>query len=408
MEKNMKQSAEIWNNAARNLEFQRNFEGAALCYKRAKKFEDDSVETLLNLAVSYLQLCNFYKQDKYLIQAKEFLLSAIEKDEKNSRLHYYLGVVYTELKESELAAQEFFYTEKREMEENELMFYFNIQTEIPVLHETEGPPIYELLPDPTLYKIFDLVKGFPIDSRLLKELKETYGNKDSASLLALYLRSIYFKVFEDKELSYEVGLLTKQLKWEALLVFFICGINKKSKAFVRSIIKNGKIDTEKLPTYTRLLIERYRRELVSFSYDKKSFKALTSGLLKKLEYLDSACELVKKQKEHGRGDIKKVLEILKKAGFVHRKKGRIVFSKELASESDEDERIERKIAEQEYDEELVILFYVLLKQKRFEHALKLAKKINALYDEEEAIAYIKELISLFKFSEDEKFAILSI
>ncbi len=406
----MKENIEIWNDAAKSLEFQQNFQDSAICYERAKKFGDESSETLLNLAVSYLQLYHFYLQDKYLSFAKNFLISGIKKDSDNPKLHHYLGLVYLALGEKEIAVQEFFYKCEKETEENnEMVFRFNLAAELPSIYESEESDVYELLPDPLLYKVFDMVKSFPLDDSLFENLKETYGERDSTSLMALYLRSIYFKIFEDKNFAKQLNLSTNQKKWESLLVFFVRGINNDSKILIKNSHSKGMLDISKLPAYTRLLIDRYRREIRVVPYNKESFKALINLPLRKLEAINSACEEAIRAKESGNGkhNVRTIMEGLMKIGLAHKKGNSFSLSNALMEGFGEAQRFNMKFAQEQYDSEFFILFYNLLKNKRFVYAMELAKKIRALYEESETIAYIKDIFSLLSLSEDEKFEIIS-
>lgn len=406
----MKESAEIWNDAAKSLEFQQNFQGAASCYERARKMGDESAETLLNLAVSYLQLYEFYKQDKYLESAKGFLLSGIEKEEQNPKLHHYLGLVYLASGDKEMATREFLCEEERRAEEgSELLLRFDLPLESPAVYESAKSDVYELFPDPALYKIFDLVKEFPMDSSLFASLKDTYGDRDSASLLALYLRSIYFKVFEDRDFAAQLGLSSSQSKWEALLLFFVRGINAESKSLVKNSLREGRLDLFGLPVYTRLLVGRYRREILSTAYNKESFKALILLPLRKLESLDAACEDARQAKEGGEGKqrAETILKTLAKAGLAHKKGESFMLSEPVLKGFEDAERIRAKISKAQFDSEFFILLHALLRGKRFEYALALAKKIRALYEENEATAYMKDILSSLSLSEDEKFEIIS-
>lgn len=403
----MNESSDIWNDAAKSLEFQQNISNATVCYERARKFGDESEETLFNLAVSYIRLYKFYNNDKYLAQAKTFLLSAREKNEQNPKIYHYLGLVYLALGEKEMAAEEFFYAQERELEESsELLLHFDLPIEIPSMYETIRGNVYELLPDPMLYKIFDLIRNFPLDKVLFESLKETYGERDTASLLALYLRSIYYKVFEDQSFASILGISTPQSKWESLLVFFVRGINANSIMLVKSALKEGKLDLKKLPAYTRLLVERYDREIFAYVYDKESFKALTLVPLKKLIAINNACIQTLEAKKSGIG-VENIFESLAKLRLAHKKADSFILSESILAGFDERERVESKLLKKQYDQEFFILVHELFKRKRFELALLLAKKIGALYDEKEAIVHVKNILSQIALSEEEKFEILS-
>ncbi|MEW6528878.1 MAG: hypothetical protein AB1391_03245 [Candidatus Micrarchaeota archaeon] len=416
----LKENVEIWNDAAKSLEFQQNFHGSAECYERARKFGDESSETLLNLAVSYIKLYRFYLHDKYLANAKNFLISGIEKDKDNPKLHHYLGMVYLALGEKETAMQEFVYESEKTGGENDTLFHFDyanhapdvkLDSELDLELDFDESDIYKLLPDPLLYKIFDIVSAFPLDKSLLESLKGTYGERDSATLTALYLRSIYFKIFEDANFAKQLDLSADQEKWESLLVFFVRGINDDSKLLIKkSRSDEGKLDVSKLPAYTRLLIERYRREILSFSYNKESFRALINLPLKKLEAINFACEEAKRAIESGEGkrSMKTIMERLRGIGLAHKKTNNTFsLSDALVQNFEEAERFNLKFARGQYDAEFFILFYNLLKSKRFAYTLELAKKIRALYEESETIAYIKDIFSSLSLSEDEKFEIIS-
>ncbi len=400
----MNESAEIWSDAARCLEFQRDFQGAAQCYEFARKAGDESPETLLNLAASYIHLYDFYRQDKYLESAKKFLISGLEKDERNHRLHHYLGLVYLALGERETAAEEFFAAQEHKVEEE--IAQFGIPEETPAVYESKKHDVYELFPDPALYRLFDLVKGFPLDSALFQNLKDTYGERDSTSLLALYLRSTYYKVFEDKEFASALGLSTSQSKWEALLVFFVRGINSESKSLVKNAVKGGKLNTSLLPVYSRLFVERYRRELLSSAQDMEGMKALIMLPLKRLEALESACELAKNART-GKKSANAIVEALAEGGFAHRKNSFFIFSEALLKDFEGVERLKAKLSAGEYDSEFFILVHGLLKRRRFEYALSIAKKVKGLYEEGEATAYVKDILSSVSLSEEEQFVLLS-
>ncbi len=403
----MTESAEIWNDAAKSLEFQQNYSGSASCYERAIRFGDDNPRTLVNLAVSNLHLYEFYKDDKYLASAKGYLVSALEKEPDNPRIHHYLGLVYVSLGEKELAADEFFSEGEKQVEESsELLFRFNLNIET-LVYESRKQDVYELFPDPALYKVFDLVKSFPFDSALFESLKETYGNRDSSSLLALYLRSIYFKVFDDRKFSQELGLKDEQSKWEALLVFFVRGITAESKALVKSaLLPGGSLDVSKLPAYTKLLVGRYRREILSSTYSRQSFEALIDLPMRKLEALDKACEISSDPKG-GVRQLVKAMKTLAKVGLARMKGGELSLSPQLVSGQEGAERVQSDLAKGECGRQLFLELNSLLRKKRFEYALDLAKKIRALYEEAEALYYTREIISKIALSEEEKFAILS-
>ncbi len=406
----MKESAEIWNDAARSLEFQDSPQAAAACYEKAREFGDESTGTLLNLAISYMELYEFYKQDKFLALAKGYLIAGIRKDERNSRLHHYLGLVYLALGEKELAVQEFVSTgEKMAEEGSELAWRFDLPLEEPEVYVQEKTDPYELFPDPALYRIFDLVKGFPLDNALMDSLKETYGNKDAESLLALYLRSIYFKVFEDREFSAQLGLSSNQSKWESLLVFFVRGLNSESKSLVKASLSEGRLELPLLPVYTRMLVGRYRREIIASTYDRESFKALIVLPLRKLEALDEACELSRVAKETGNfsKSLGGIMDALAKVGLARKSGKALEPSDQLLAGFGDAGRIKSKLSMGQHDSELSVLLYGLLRAKRMEYALGLAKKIRALYDENEATAYIKDVLSSLSLSEDEIFEIIS-
>lgn len=405
----MKEDADIWNYGGKSLEFQQNYESAAACYERSMKFGDDSPENYLNRAASYLQLYEFYNQDKYLQIAKQALLKGIDKEPRNRRFHHYLGLVYLALGERENAANEFFYAEEiKSEEESDLLIGFDLPMEAPVVYESPQSEVYELLPDPTLHKIFNIVRGFPMDSALYESLKETYGVRDSESLLALYLRSIYFKVFEDRELSEQIGLKENQTKWEALLVFFVRGINQETKELVKKSIKGGKLDSSLLPAYTKILVERYEREVISKSKNYEDFRALLLFQIKKLEALDSACELAKEAKEGAdmRKQMERIADTLVKSRLAYLKGNVLILSESLVSRA-EAQRIEAKLEAGKMDNELFVLLHNIFRRKRLEYALELAQKIRALYDEEEANSYIKDILSGVKLSEEEKSKVLS-
>ncbi|MFA5077486.1 MAG: hypothetical protein WC488_03600 [Candidatus Micrarchaeia archaeon] len=397
---------ELWNDAAKSMEFQGALNGTAACYERAKELGGDSPGACLNRAVSYIQLYEYYKQDKYVEQARDALLSAIESDSRNPKFHHYLGLAYLALGERENATNEFFYAEQlRSEEESDLVLGFNLEFEAPTVYETAVSEVYELLPDPALHRIFDIVKSFPMDTSLHRRLVDVYGQKDSNSLLALYLRSIYNQLFESKELASELGLSGSHGKWEALLVFFVRGMNDESKELVKRAARDGRLDLDALPAYSRLLVERYKREFASSSYNRGSFNALLLLPMRKLDAIDNACELSRKAKRNSDFKlIKEALGILSQAGLAKAKGGRYELTGFFGSRGG---HVNAKLETNELDSELLMMLSELLEEKRLEYAKELAKKIAALYGEKEAGAYVKEALASISLSEDEKFSIIS-
>lgn len=406
----MGESSELWNDAARSMEFQRNFQGAAQCYEKARKFGDESPETLLNLGVSNLQLYEFYNQDKYLASARDYLSAGIEADPRNPKLHHYLALAYLGLREKDLAAEEFFQAAELSTSESwGMVMQFNAELGAPQVYESKKTDVYELFPDPSLYKVFDLVKGFPLDRALFDSLRETYGDRDTDSLAALYLRSVYFKVFEDREFAKSLSLSTDQAKWEALLVFFVRGINPGSKSLVKSCVKGGKLDAQALPAYTRMLVNRYRRDILSSVQEKEGFRALTVLPIRKLEALDSACESAREAAHKGGGkrNAMPIFQTLERAGFALRRGDSCSIPASALQGFQDAGRLRAKLEAQTYDSEFFVLLHSLLKAKRFRYALDLAKKIRVLYEGEGATAHIKEILFRLSLGEEEKFAILS-
>ena len=405
----MKENAKFWNCAGKSLEFQGNFQSASSCYERSLKSGDDSAETLVSLAASNIRLYEFYSEDRYLESAKAHLLEGIEKDPENPMLHHYLGLVYLEMEERDMAMREFFSeAEKRAEKSSELIMYFEIEGEEAEEYRTSAENPYELLPDPLLYKVFDLLKSFPVDSSLFLSLRDAYGNKESASLIALYLRSIYYKIFDEKKFPAELGLKTEQAKWEALLIFFVRGINDEAKGLVKRAVKEGKLNLAGLPAYTKLLILRYRREVKSSIANEDSFRALTMLPMKKLGALDGACELAGAARESGGGarEARAIWDSISKVGLGHKKRGRLYLAKTFTMD-DDGKRVEKALGEKKYTREMFILLEEIFRKKRFAYALDLAKKIRALYDENEAKTYIKEVLARTHLKEEEKFEIFS-
>jgi hypothetical protein len=362
----------------------------------AERYSKDGGINLIRVSAAYIRMFHSGGDEHFLELAKKALTELLEQDPDSLMAHKYLGEVYLYQGREDLAATEFFYAEQIGAEaESELLYGYSLPPENPAMHPPSQNGSYGLLPDPAMYGVFELVKEIPMDQDRQKSMQAAYGQMNPDELAAMHLRTIYAKIFDDKGFSSKLGLTDAKLKWEALLVFFVRGLNNDAMRLVKKSVSGTQLDVEALPAFSRHIVERFRREVWKEHTDG-NYRALLMLPLTRLEALETAIGFA------NAGDGAGAVQALSNVGLAT-VKGKAV---ELALLEKETRAYLEKKASSSWDQKSLGILSGALVEKRLEYALELCSKMNALYGREKAIAQIKDALAGKSFSEDEKYMIM--
>ncbi len=311
----------MWEDLGRALLFQKNYEGAEFCFSKEKNPGDFE-----NITLTYIILYEHTKKEKFLKKAKKWVefINENKKEKYLKKIKFYLG---------------------ESLEEFEGEIYEDI---------------IDLFPDTELYNVFKLIDDINLGKERMEKIKEVFGEKGDKELKALYLRSIYFDVYEDNILK-----LNKNDRWIAIIYFYLEGYTNENIEKLKKIIKNKKINVEKLPLYTRLIAKKYIKK----HKEDENFENLIKYKLFIIKKIDEAYQIVNKLK-YKKEDIKKAKEILKKIGINIEENG--------------------------------LKFIIKLKKIRFEKIKDYAEKIKILYNEDFKKKFLKRIFKEIKLTEKEK------
>ncbi|MEM4367226.1 MAG: hypothetical protein QW035_03805 [Candidatus Anstonellales archaeon] len=312
--------SDIWNDAGNVLLAHEDYEGASQAFSIAA-YNESRPDYYFNMAISY------YLLSKRLVEGKDAYLrkvvDAIEtaralSKEKVKKFDYLLALSYFEL--GKLSAAKSIIEGAYENDDSSIcllgvdtIHYIEELKQMEVKHDSG---YFVLIGDPDLYDIYNIVLRVPFERAEYDSLKAKYNTTKEEELVAHKLNELYNKMFSDIGDSY--GIMEDNQKLEGIIVLFVKGDNTKAWELVRDACSGDSLDLDKLPPYTRSLIQKFR----SLKEESKESEIIRIEKAR-IKALSDAEEMVE------RGDIGEAFAKLKAVGFASLKGGEYWLSQEF-------------------------------------------------------------------------------
>ncbi len=214
-----------------------------------------SYEPYLNAGVAYYKLSKKYahKATYYLAKAKKMLEKALMISDGDPKIHYYLGMVYSEMDNAKQAFEQFSALENYPefMSDTVIVSTIDAYITAAMISVREDEKAYDIIEDPFLISLYDFIKPRLIDSGKADALAKKYKTTPHIAIAKEIVDTMNFIIKE-------IGDLPIASRFEALIYFLIRGRSDEEKSFVLNHLKSYGFDLDELPPYTRGVIKEFR------------------------------------------------------------------------------------------------------------------------------------------------------